>query len=81
MKARKFSVSGLDETGMLEAFRKSIRTHDGIISIKVDIIGESVTVDYDERLYDSNDIRRIVNDIGLVVTDSFEAASSHWLSP
>jgi len=81
MKARRFSVSGLDETGMIDAFRKSIRNYDGINSIKVDIIGESVTVDYDDKLYTHNDIRKMVNDIGLVVTDSVEAASSHWLIP
>jgi copper chaperone CopZ len=78
MKSRKFTVKGLDETGMRNEFRNSLKKHDGISSIKVDLKLQTVTVDYDEGKYSQEDVKKIFSDMGLTVTESVETFSSHW---
>ncbi|MDD4494256.1 MAG: heavy metal-associated domain-containing protein [Eubacteriales bacterium] len=67
MKTRKFSVKGLNENGTVDAFKKSLRQHDGLNSIKVDLKLDTVTVDYDEGKYNQDEVSQIVRDIGLTI--------------
>ncbi|MCX7747624.1 MAG: heavy-metal-associated domain-containing protein [Clostridia bacterium] len=68
MKANKFIVNGLTDASKIPDIKASIRSHDGINSVRVDMQANTVTVDYDEGRYNEGDIKNFVNETGLNVT-------------
>jgi copper chaperone CopZ len=68
MKANKFIVTGLTDAGKIPQIEKAIRTHDGINAVRVDMVANTVTVDYDEARYSEGDIKNFVSEQGLQVT-------------
>ena len=69
MKANKFYIQGLNNSGMIRQIEQSINSHDGINAVRVDMEADTVTVDYDDGRYTENDIKKFVTQTGLVVNE------------
>lgn len=69
MKANKFVVSGLSDSGKIPTIKQSIHSHDGVNAVRVDMQANTITVDYDEGRYSEGDIKNFVTQTGLQVTE------------
>lgn len=69
MKANKFYLTEIPDLARIPDIKNSIRSHEGVNSVRIDTQASSVTVDYDEFKYSEDDIRNLVNAAGLTVTD------------
>ncbi|MCR4435703.1 MAG: heavy-metal-associated domain-containing protein [Clostridiales bacterium] len=67
MKANKFIISGLNDPGKIPNIEQSILSRSGINAVRVDMQGNTVTVDYDEGRYSEGDIKNFVTQTGLTV--------------
>lgn len=67
MKANKFFISNLNDTTLISDIKQSIRSHDGINGVRVDMQAGNITVDYDEGRYTEGDIKGFVSQAGLNV--------------
>lgn len=68
MKANKFVISNLSDSGAIPAIKQSISSHDGINAVRIDMQASTVTVDYDEARYSEQQIKNFVAQAGLNVT-------------
>jgi copper chaperone CopZ len=69
MKANKFVISGLKDSDKIADVKQSIRSHDGINAVRIDMQANTITVDYDESRYSAGDIKNFVVQTGLNVTN------------
>lgn len=69
MKANKFVVNGSIDGNKIPDIKNSIRSHDGVNAVRVDVISNTVTVDYDEARYSEGDIKNFVSQTGLNITE------------
>jgi copper chaperone CopZ len=67
MKAKKFNISGLNNSKEISHIEQAIHSHEGINAVRVDTQANTVTVDYDEGRYKESDIANYINQTGLKV--------------
>lgn len=69
MKANKYIVTGLTDASKIPHIKESIRAHEGVNAVRVDMQANTITVDYDEARYSEGDIKNFVSEMGLNVTE------------
>jgi copper chaperone CopZ len=67
MKANKFVVTGIIYDDRIPGIKQSIRSHEGVNSVRVDAQANTVTVDYDEARYSEGEIKSFISQAGLDV--------------
>lgn len=67
MRANKFVISNINDSNKINTIQQSIHSHDGINAVRVDMVANTVTVDYDESRYSEGDIKDFVTKAGLNV--------------
>ncbi|NLJ90459.1 MAG: cadmium-translocating P-type ATPase [Clostridiales bacterium] len=76
---QKFSVSGMTCSACSAAVERSVKKLEGTIDVNVNLVNNTMTVEYDEQVIDDNKIIEIVEKTGYgasIYTDSSKASSS-----
>ena len=76
---QKFSVSGMTCSACSAAVERSVKKLEGTIDVNVNLVNNTMTVEYDEQVIDDNKIIDIVEKTGYgasIYTDSSKASSS-----